>query len=90
MDKDKLDAEEKAILNAFEKGEYQSTLTPARRHSLSQVAEDYARKDINIKESSFLSLVEKQKIIDDAINSGVSTLLIKEIKNKVLKENCLA
>ena len=54
MNKQKLDEEEKEILNAFEAGEFKSTLTPERRQYLQTVADEAFKKDkrINIRISS--------------------------------------
>lgn len=44
------------------------------------------KKDIQIKEIISLNLIQKQEIIDKALNSGISNLSIKDIKQKVLSE----
>jgi predicted DNA binding CopG/RHH family protein len=54
MTKLKLDAEEQAILEAFEKGEFRSVLSPARRKQVKRIAAQTVKKDkrINIRIAS--------------------------------------
>lgn len=41
------------------------------------------KKDIKIKEDIYLNLADKQQILDEAINSGISDLSVKDIKQRV-------
>lgn len=43
------------------------------------------KKDIEIKETIYLSVAEKQQILDDAISSGISDLSVKDIKQQALR-----
>ena len=54
MSSQKLDQEEKDILDAFESGKYKSVLTDDRKKSLAEAAENTFKKDkrINIRLSS--------------------------------------
>ena len=54
MGKRKLNSEEQELLDEFEKGEFKSVMTPARRKAVQAAAENTLKKDkrINIRISS--------------------------------------
>lgn len=66
-----------------------------------QIKDDYFEKIISflemlpkdvieIKEEVDLSLAEKNKIIDAAVNSDISNLTVEDIKHRVLSKNKIA
>ncbi len=54
MGKDKLNKEEREILDAFEAGEFKSVMTPSRKKAIQVAAEETLKKDkrINIRISN--------------------------------------
>ena len=83
MSKVKLDKEEKKLLAAFEAGEYESVLTPARKKQIVEIAATTFKKDkrINIRISSRdLEAIQKRAIVEGLpYQTLVSSILHKYV-----------
>ncbi len=87
MSKVKLDKEEKKILAAFEAGEYESVLTPARKRQVIESAATTFKKDkrINIRISSRdLEAIQKRAIVEGIpYQTLVSSILHKYVSGSL-------
>ncbi|MCP1727908.1 putative DNA binding CopG/RHH family protein [Natronospira proteinivora] len=83
MSNTKLDKEEKALLEAYEGGEFESELDQARAGELAEIAEATARKDqrINIRISSRDLMLLKRHALREGLpyQSLVASILHKYI-----------
>ena len=83
----KLDKEEKKLLDAYEKGEFESVLTPARKKKLQEAAANTFKKDkrINIRISSRdLDAIQKRALIEGIpYQTLVSSILHKYISGSL-------
>ena len=87
MSKVKLDKEEKKLLAAFEAGEYESVLTPARKKQIVEIAATTFKKDkrINIRISSRdLEAIQKRAIVEGIpYQTLVSSILHKYVSGSL-------
>ena len=87
MSKVKLDKEEKKLLAAFEAGEYESVLTPARKKQIVESAATTFKKDkrINIRISSRdLEAIQKRAIVEGIpYQTLVSSILHKYVSGSL-------
>ena len=93
----KLDKEEQEILEAYEAGEFQSVMTPARKKLIEETAEQTFKKDkrINIKISGRdLSAIQRraleegipyQTLVSSILHKYVSGTLYDVTANKSIK-----
>lgn len=83
----KLDKEEKKLLEAYEKGEFESVLTPARKEKLQEAAATTFKKDkrINIRISRRdLDAIQKRALIEGIpYQTLVSSILHKYISGSL-------
>lgn len=83
----KLDKEEKKLLKAYDKGEFESVLTPARKKRLQEAAAVTFKKDkrINIRISSHdLDAIQKRALVEGIpYQTLVSSILHKYISGSL-------
>jgi len=87
MSKMKLDKEEKKLLKAYEEGEFESVLTPARKKKIQEAASETFKKDkrINIRISSRdLDAIQKRALVEGIpYQTLVSSILHKYISGSL-------
>ncbi|MEN8800731.1 MAG: hypothetical protein ABF297_02045 [Thiogranum sp.] len=87
MSKVKLDKEEKKLLKAYEAGEFESVLTPARKKQIREAASSTFKKDkrINIRISSRdLDAIQKRALIEGIpYQTLVSSILHKYVSGSL-------
>jgi len=87
MNKVKLDKDEKKLLEAYEAGEFQSKLTPARRKKIQEAATHTFKKDkrINIRISSRdLDAIQKRALVEGIpYQTLVSSILHKYVSGSL-------
>ncbi|WP_252177489.1 CopG family antitoxin [Endozoicomonas sp. 4G] len=81
MTKTKLDNEEQALLDAFERGEYESVLTPERKATLEAAARETLKKDkrinIRISQQDLLAIQSRAQREGIPYQTLVSSILHK-------------
>jgi predicted DNA binding CopG/RHH family protein len=91
MSKVKLDKEEIKLLKAYEAGEYESALTPARKKQIREAASSAFKKDkrINIRISSRdLDAIQKRALIEGIpYQTLVSSILHKYVSGSLREVN---
>jgi len=87
MNKAKLDKEEKKLLEAYEAGEFESVLTPARRKQIQEAASHTFKKDkrINIRISGRdLDAIQKRALVEGIpYQTLVSSILHKYVSGSL-------
>jgi predicted DNA binding CopG/RHH family protein len=87
MSKVKLDKEEKQLLDAYESGEFESVLTPARSKAIQEAASSTFKKNkrINIRISSRdLDAIQKRALVEGIpYQTLVSSILHKYISGSL-------
>lgn len=86
--KKKLDNEEQALLDAYEKGEHKSQLTPARRAALEGAARETAAKNsritIRLSSTDLQKLREKAAAIGIPYQTLIGSLVHQYAQDKIL------
>ncbi|MDH3760853.1 MAG: hypothetical protein OEU50_07690 [Gammaproteobacteria bacterium] len=87
MSKVKLDKDEKRLLEAYESGEFESVLTPARKKQIQEAASHTFKKDkrINIRISSRdLDAIQKRALVEGIpYQTLVSSILHKYVSGSL-------
>ncbi|WP_422466309.1 antitoxin [Endozoicomonas sp. ALC013] len=88
MKKNKLDQEEQALLDAFEAGDYESTLTPERKAALESVASESFIKDkrinIRISQRDLLAIQSRAQREGIPYQTLVSSIIHKYLSGSLL------
>ena len=87
MSKVKLDKDERQLLKAYEAGEFESVLTPARKKQIQEIAAHTFKKDkrINIRISSRdLDAIQKRALVEGIpYQTLVSSILHKYVSGSL-------